>query len=168
MRKGLISLLLLVSLFESVRAQKGYKSISAGPLISFPLQSHELAIYKTGIGLEITGQYYLASRSSLLLQIGYTSLGAKPGSYQENLKLISLKGGYKYDIGPSGFFVNGLVGTDIYNGPGASLTLGGGKRFSVKDVYFIDAGIDLIGGDTPERVNIKVAFGIFQRPKKAY
>ena len=162
MRKGLISLLLLVILFQSVRAQKGYSSISAGSLISFPLESHA---YKTGIGLEITGQYYLASRSSLLLQIGLTSLGAK---YGENLTIISLKGGYKYDIGPSGFFVNGLVGTDIYNGPGASFTLGGGKRFFVKDVYFIDAGIDLIGGDTQQRVNIKVAFSILQRPKKAY
>src|SRR4051794_27905613 len=135
MQKGLIFLLLLVILIQSVRAQKGHKSISGGPLISFPLQTPELAAYKTGIGLEITGQYYLASRSSLLLQIGLTSLGAK---YGESLTILSLKGGYKYDIGPSGFFINGLVGTDIYNGPGASFTLGGGKRFSVKDVYFID------------------------------
>jgi hypothetical protein len=84
MRKGLISLILLVSLFENVRAQKGHKSISAGPLISFPLESHELDSYKTGIGLEITGQYYLASRSSLLLQIGLTSLGAKYGERPYN------------------------------------------------------------------------------------
>ena len=165
MPKRLIFLLLLVILFESVRAQKGYKSISAGSLISFPLESPERDIYKTGIGLEITGQYYLASRSSLLLQIGLTSLGAK---YGESLTILSLKGGYKYDIGASGFFINGLVGTDIYNGWAPSFTLGGGKRFSVKDVYFIDAGIDLIGGDTEERVNIKVAFSILQRPKKAY
>ena len=108
MLKGLISLLLLVSLFENVRAQKGYKSISAGTLISFPVESQAHDIYKTGIGLEITGQYHLASRSSLLLQIGLTSLGAK---YGESLTILSLKGGYKYDIGPSGFFINGLVGT---------------------------------------------------------
>ena len=164
MRKGLISLLLLVSLFESVRAQKGHTSISAGSLISFPLEPY--GYYKTGVGLEITGQYYLASRSSLLLQIGLTSLGAH---YEESLTILSLKGGYKYDIGASGFFVNGLVGTDMYDGLAApSLTLGGGKRFSVKDVYFIDAGIDLIGGDTQQRVNIKAAFSIFQRPKKAH
>ena len=89
--------------------------------------------------------------------------------YEESPSIISLKGGYKYDIGSSGFFVNGLVGTDINNGaPAPSLTLGGGKRFSVKDVYFIDAGIDLIAGDTQGRVNIKAAFSILQRPKKAY
>jgi len=165
MPKRLIFLLLLVILFQSARAQKGYKSISAGPLISFPVESPERGMYKTGIGLEITGQYYLARRSSLLLQIGLTSLGAK---YEENLTIISLKGGYKYDIGSSGFFVNGLVGTDIYNGWAPSFALGGGKRFSVKDIYFIDAGIDLIGGDTQARVNIKAAFSILQRPKKAY
>jgi hypothetical protein len=79
-----------------------------------------------------------------------------------------LKGGYKYDISTSKFFINGLVGTDIYSdGPAVSFTLGGGKRFSIKDVYFIDAGIDFIGGDTEQRINIKVSFSIFQRPKKA-
>src|SRR4051812_25182095 len=124
MQKGLIFSLLLVTLFENVRAQKGYKSISAGALISFPVQSPEFPPYKTGIGLEITGQYHLASRSSLLLQIGLTSLGAK---YEESLTILSLKGGYKYDIGPSGFFINGLVGTDIDNGWYPSFTLGGGK-----------------------------------------
>ncbi|MCW3089439.1 MAG: hypothetical protein JWP81_508 [Ferruginibacter sp.] len=171
MRKTLIFLILLVSLFESVRAQKGDKSISAGPLISFPLEKHTIPGYKTGVGIEVTGQYYLASKSSLLGQIGLTSFGTRQvlNSYEKNLKLMSLKGGYRYDIGSSGFFINGLVGTDIDTEDGftsAAFTLGAGKRFPVKDVYFIDAGIDYIGGDTEKRVNIKVAFSILQRPKK--
>ena len=120
-----------------------------------------------------TGQYYFASRSSLLFQIGFTSFGTKQvqNYYENNLKLISIKGGYRYDIGSSGFFLNALVGTDVEaedNFTTVSFTLGAGKRFLVKDFYFIDAGIDYIDGDTERRVNSKVAFGILRRAKKAH
>ncbi len=170
MTQAIALLLLLVSLSSSVHAQKGDKNISAGPLVSFPLETQQIPGYKTGVGVEVTGQYYLATKSSLLLQLGLTSLGRKEtlNSYDKNLTLFSLKGGYRYDIGSSGFFINALLGADIETGDAfasASFTVGGGKRFVVKDSYFIDAGIDYIDGDTESRLNIKVAFSIFQRSK---
>ena len=173
MKNAFTFLTVVVSLCENVRAQKGDISLSLGPMISFPTASHTIPGYKIGAGIEATGQYYFASRSSLLFQIGFTSFGTKQvqNYYENNLKLISIKGGYRYDIGSSGFFLNALVGTDIEaedNFTTVSFTLGAGKRFLVKDFYFIDAGIDYIDGDTERRVNIKVAFGILRRAKKAH
>lgn len=173
MKYAFAIVIVFTSLFKYARAQKGDLNISVGPMISFPTANHRIPGYKIGGGIEATGEYYLASRSAILLQAGRTSLGRKQvfNYYNKNLKLISLKGGYKYDIGSSGLFLNGLIGTDIEvedKFTSASFTLGAGKRFFVKDIYFIDAGIDYIDGDTERRINIKAAFSILRRPKKTY
>jgi len=171
MRKKLVFIILTTSLLEYAHAQKGDKSISIGPLVSFPLANHRIPNYKTGIGIEVTGQYNMSDKSSLLLQAGLSSFGAEQLTdyHEKSLTLISLKGGYKYDITSSGFFIAGLLGTDIEPADefsSISFTIGAGKRFAVKNNYFIDAGIDFIGGDTENRVNIKVAFSVFQKSKK--
>ncbi len=168
MRKRPVFLILVIGLFQNVEAQKGDKSISAGPLISFPLRGNVIPDVKTGIGIEATGQYNTSTKSALLLQAGLTSFPVQEtmNRYNTRFTLLSLKGGYKYDMGSSGVFINGLVGTDIEAGFSTiSFTIGGGKRFYVKGGHFIDAGIDYIDGDTERRLNIKVAFSLLQRSK---
>lgn len=171
MQKIFILCLLTIIVHSQSYSQKGNASIVAGPLISFPLGKfgHE-SYYKTGLGVEVTGQYNISERSSLILQSGFNSFGVKNTylSIAENLTLLTLKGGYKYELHNSGFFLNGLVGTDIDVSDGfttISFTLGAGKRFPVKKVYFIDAGLDFIDGDTERRLNFKLAYSIWQRPK---
>jgi hypothetical protein len=171
LRKRIIFIILFVGLSGGVWAQKGDKSISAGPFISFPTANHLIPDYTTGVGIEATGQYNTSNRSAVLLQAGLTSLRIKQAYniYNNNLTIASLKGGYKYDISSSGFFINGLVGADIEPADGfstISFTLGAGKRFPFRGIYFIDAGIDYIDGDTERRLNIKAAFSLLRRPKK--
>ncbi|MES2650016.1 MAG: outer membrane beta-barrel protein [Bacteroidota bacterium] len=166
MKKILFLLILLTTLFNFVQAQKGSINLSAGPLVSFPLDRYNINGYKTGVGVEFTGEFNLSNKSALLFQAGFTNLPAEsvPDTYQENLKILSLKIGYKYNIGSSGFYVNGLGGTDIeYKNDFStiSFTLGAGKRFTIKEKYFLDAGIDYIDGDTQRRLNFKVAFILF-------
>ena len=156
MIKGLTIIIIFVSLFEGIQAQKGDKSISAGPLISFPLENNKIPGFKTGLGIEATGQYNISNKSAMLLQAGLTSFGRKQviNNFEKGLLLISLKGGYKCNIGSSGFFINGLAGADIEVAEGfssISFTVGAGKRFAVKDIYIIDAGIDYIDADTERR-----------------
>ncbi|MDP4107494.1 MAG: hypothetical protein Q8935_21380 [Bacillota bacterium] len=169
MRKKVIFTLILVGLFGVAQAQKGDKSIAAGPLISFPIGSDGFpSILKTGGGLEAIGQYNFSNRSALLLKMNLTSWGYKErmsGYGPRRLTFLSLQGGYKYQFGSSGFFINGLAGTDIDLGDRfstISFTLGAGKRFTVKDDRFIDVGVDLAGGDAEGRVNFKVIFSLIQ------
>ena len=162
--------LLLTSIFIAVQAQKGDKSIAVGPLLSFPLATESRtgqSDLKPGVGLEAIGQYNLSYRSALLLKMTLASWGYKKGVTYDTKRLtfLSLQSGYKFKFGNSGFFVNGLVGTDTELKDGfttISFTLGAGKRFTVRDDRFIDAGIDLVGGDAEGRVNFKVIFSLIQ------
>ena len=169
MKKQAIIIAILSILIEFAQGQKGEKSIAAGPLISFPLGISDL---KTGLGLEAVGQYNFSDRSALLLKTtlaswGYKSSATIDGTHR--LTFLTLQGGYRYRFGNSGFYINTLVGTDIELADGFSsicFTLGGGKRFIVRDDYFIDAGLDLIGGDAQERINLKAVFSLLRWPKK--
>src|SRR5690349_2832853 len=99
MVKRLIFLTCFLSFFKGVEAQKGEKSISAGPLISFPFRTSGMeSDLKTGAGLEATGQYNISNKSALLVQTSFTYFGIKKGinTFAESIRLISLKGGYKY------------------------------------------------------------------------
>ena len=171
MKKRVVFTLILVGLFGVAQTQKGEKSIAAGPLISFPIGSDGFpSILKTGVGLEAIGQYNFSNSSALQLKTTLTSWRYKYriGS-PRRLTLLSLQGGYRYQFGTSGFFINGLAGTDIDLADRfstISFTLGSGKRFVVKDRYFIDAGIDLVKGDAEGRVNFKAIFSLFQWPKE--
>ena len=172
MYKKLIVTLLYGVFFYSVQAQKGGVSIAAGPLISIPVGSSaggETSL-KTGVGLIAIGQYNLSNKGALLLQTSIAGYGTKPmrSNYTgESISIFSLQGGYKYQLGSAGYFINGLTGIDSYSDYGTSITfaLGAGKRFIIKDVYFIDTGIDYLFGDTDPRFNIKAVFSILQRPK---
>ncbi len=52
------------------------------------------------------------------------------------------------------------TGSDGYLNTAA--VLGFGKRFAIKDVYFIDAGLDYISGNI-DRFNIKAVFSLLRR-----
>jgi hypothetical protein len=122
--------------------------------------------------LEALGQYNVSNNGALLLKSTLASWSYKryvTGFGTDRITFLTFQGGYRYQFGGSGFFINGLVGSDIELDDGfatISFTLGAGKRFPIKDIYFIDAGIDLVGGDAESRVNFKALFSLFQRPKK--
>ncbi len=156
-----------MGLFIAAEAQKGEKSITAGPLISFPVATTGQSDLNPGLGLEATGQYNFSDRSALLLKTALTSWGYKKDVIiydTKRLTFLTVQGGYKFQFVNSGFFVNGLVGTDNDLQDGfttISFTLGAGKRFMFKDDRFIDAGIDLVGADAQSRVELKVIFRLF-------
>ncbi len=169
MHKRIITAIVFSSFFITVQAQKGETSIAAGPLLSLPVSSYPYQNdLNNGIGLEATAQYSLSQKSALLLQLGLVSYSLNTGAigYRTNVSLFSFKGGYRYWFQGSGFYANALAGiTQSSDGYiVGSFSLGAGKRFILKDSYFIDAGIDLIGGDQ-SRINIKAAFSLLQRPK---
>jgi hypothetical protein len=171
MKIRIIFILLLIALFGEAHAQKGEASIAAGPLFSFPLgtetRSGESDL-KPAIGLEAIGQYNVSDRSALLLKVTIVSWAYKDSARYyydtKRLTLLTTQGGYQYQFGESGFFVNGLVGIDIDFDDAfisGSFSLGAGKRFFIKESRFVDVGIDLIGADAPSRVNIKALFSLF-------
>ncbi len=168
MRKKSIIIVILSIFIGSAQAQKGEKSIAAGPLISFPIGISNL---KIGLGLEAIGQYNFSDRSALLLKTNLASWSYKPGLSTDDtrrLTFLTLQGGYRYQFENSGFFINGLVGVDIELADGfssISFTLGGGKRFIVKNIYFIDTGLDLVGGDAENRINLKAVFSLLRWPQ---
>lgn len=174
MRKEVIIILVFAVLSGSVFAQKGAKSIAVGPLISFPLREYNSpSIYKIGAGFDAVGQYNFSNRSAILIQTGLTFCGIKKKYIDfygnDGLALLPIRGGYRYQFGPSRFFIDGLIGTDIdlaYEFSTISFSIGAGKRFIFKDIYFFDVGLDYIDGDTPVRVNIKALFSIWRRPKE--
>jgi hypothetical protein len=175
MRKTTVLTLVFVSFYNIAQAQKGEKTIAAGPLISFPLPTETVtgrSDLKTGIGLEAIGQYNVSKKSALVLKATLSSWRYRSNliSYERNrLNFFTVQGGYNYQFHPSGLFLNGLVGSDfeLYDGfSTVSFTLGLGKRFRVREIYFIDAGIDLVGGDAESRVNIKALFSIFRWQKE--
>lgn len=167
MRKRILLFLLIVGLLEDAHAQKGEKSIAVGPLISFPLGLESgITDLKPGPGAEIIGQYNLSNKSAVLLKTTLTSFAYKEVRSSmggQRFSLLSLQGGYRYQFGASGFFVDGLVGVDIDlqdSFTTGAFTLGTGKRF-IKKERFIDVGVDLVGADTEARFNIKVLISLF-------
>jgi hypothetical protein len=169
MRKTAIILLLVTGLSAQAEAQKGEKSIAAGPLISFPLGLESRGShYKTGLGAEILGQYNVSNRSALLLKITLASWAYKERYVlygAKRLSFLTLQGGYRYRFGTSGYFMDGLVGVDMDlhdSFTSVSFTLGAGKRLIVNEERFFDVGIDFVGGDAEERLNIKVLFTLFR------
>jgi len=166
--KTILVLLLLSGLFEVAQAQKGEKGIAVGPLISFPLglesRSSDL---RTSLGAEIIGQYNFSIRSALLLKTTLASWAYKErmsSYYAKRLSFLTFQGGYRYQFGESGFFIDGLVGVDIDlrdSYTTGSFTIGTGKRFK-KEERFIDVGIDFVGADAEERLNFKVLFSLFR------
>jgi hypothetical protein len=166
MRK-LTILLLLSGFWGTTHAQKGEIQFAAGPLISFPLGLEGFGTnIKIGPGAEIIGQYNFTNRSAFLLKATLHSWKYKepvPSYGPKWYSILALQGGYRYQFSPSGFFIDGLVGIDIeLNDPYnlGAFTLGFGKRF-LRDKRFIDVGMDIVGADGEERINLKVLFNIF-------
>ena len=171
MARTITIVITILFLCGAVRAQQGESSIAAGPVISFPLKSYGYSSYlKTGTGLELIGQHSFSNRSSFLSDMGWVFYRVRPqtvGYETDDRSIFSFKLGYKYTFGASGVFLNGLVGTDIEQKESyISFTFGAGKRFLIKDAYFIDAGVDYIEGDTEPRLNIKVLFSVLRRNKE--
>ncbi len=173
MRFKTLAFIILACLFEVLHAQKGEKSIYAGLLLSFPTQKvlYTNGTLKTGFGLEVTGQSNISKNSALLLQTSLAGYGYTKyvrGDIDDRLVLFALKGGYRYQFGTTGIFLNGMAGVDIditdFYAP-LTTTIGVGKRFAMKGIYFIDAGIDYTESDNANRINIKAAFSILRRPK---
>jgi hypothetical protein len=171
MRKGVLFLLVLSGLSGTAHAQKGEKSIAAGPLISFPLAlGYSGSRLKIGPGAEVIGQYNFSNRSAFLLKSTLTSWAYNqlPSAYDANrFSLLAFQGGYRYQFGNSGFFMDGLVGfdNDLQDGYNTvAFTIGAGKRF-VRKKGFIDVGIDIVGGDADARINAKVLFSLFRWSK---
>ena len=178
MRNTSIILLLITALSAKAEAQKGEKSIAAGLLVAFPVNHTVYSDYRTwniGVGLEAIGQYNFTKKSAALLQLQLTRFTGYRYYYYDNNRYthhstsfisLSLKGGYRYQFTTTGFYANVLVGVEqggrgYYN---TSTALGVGKRFPVKDIYFIDAGLDYVSGNI-NRYNIKAVFSLRRRPK---
>jgi hypothetical protein len=173
MNKMAIIVMIFVSLPGTVQAQKGAKSISAGPFLSLPIRGYGYFFnYNSAIGLEISAQSNFTNRSSVQLQSQFSSY--KPREGISNLTLLSLKGGYEYKFGGSGVFTNVLCGilkefggninSEFGHGlTTVSFTLGAGKRFTMRKGAFIDAGIDYIDGDGITRINIKATISLLHR-----
>ena len=167
MSKALILVVVFFFIFRIVCAQKGDISISVGPLVAFPEAGSGYTVLKTGIGLEGTGQYNFTDQSSILLQIQLTHITARYNN--DNGANASIKGGYRYRLTQSGIYANILTGVEqdedaVFDIAGA---LGAGKRFTIKNGYWIDAGIDYVLANI-SRVNLKAVFSILRRPKKNY
>ena len=177
MRKRTIILLVLISgLLSKAEAQKGEKSIAAGILLALPENKNTIYSnghnYNIGVGLEGIGQYNFTQKSAALLQLqltrftGYDYYFTEPNvatMVNTSIMTLSLKAGYRYQFTPSGFYANVLVGAES-NGLFPTAALGVGKRFTVKDIYFLDTGIDYTGGFI-RRYNLKAVFSLLRKPK---
>jgi hypothetical protein len=172
MKKRTISLLVFVTaVLSNAKAQKGEKSIAAGLLLALP-ENRNIIRYddrssNMGVGLEGIGQYNFTQKSAALLQLQLTLFnGYRNDNFQLKVRplILSLRGGYRYQFTTSGFYANALAGLESY-GLGTSATLGVGKRFTVKDRYFLDTGIDYTGGFI-RRYNIKAVFSLLRTSKR--
>jgi hypothetical protein len=176
MRKRILILLVMVTgLFSKAEAQKGEKSIAAGILVALPENKniiYDNGMWNMGVGLEGIGQYNFTQKSAALLQLQITRYtGHREYYFEPNVRTsnptsavsLSFKGGYRYQFTASGFYANVLAGVES-NGLYTSAALGVGKRFTVKDIYFLDTGIDYTGGFI-RRYNIKAVFSFLRRPK---
>ncbi|OLY91796.1 hypothetical protein BUE76_07705 [Cnuella takakiae] len=171
----LILIVVANGLIGTADAQKGDKSIAAGLLVGLPEND---VIYEDnrdwdyGVGLEGVGQLNFTDRSAALLQIQLTRFSGYSYNFLDpngptraptSALSLSLKAGYRYQFTKSGFFANLLAGVET-NGLYSSAALGIGKRITVKEIYFLDVGIDYSGGFV-RRYNIKAVFSIVRRSK---
>ena len=177
MRKSTIILFVVITgLLSKAEAQKGEKSIAAGVVVALPenkySNSSDGRTWNMGVGLEGIGQYNFTQKSAALLQLqlnrftGYDYYFTEPNVLSKvhtSAMTLSLKAGYRYQFTPSGFYANVLAGVES-NGLYPVAALGVGKRFTVKDIYFLDTGIDYTGGFT-RRYNIKAVFSLLRKPK---
>ncbi|HEV8081758.1 MAG TPA: outer membrane beta-barrel protein [Chitinophagaceae bacterium] len=169
MSDRLIFLIILITFCQVVQAQKGEVSVSAGPLLSLGTKDDINVQLKTGLGLEVSVQYNFTDRSAVVAEAGLASfsiknrIGPDTGTrYRETIN--SFKIGYRYTFGATGIYSNILYGIDKYPdnsiaGTSTISILGVGRRFTLKNLYFIDAGFDFISSISP-RFNIKAVFGL--------
>ncbi|MBA2329857.1 MAG: hypothetical protein H0V91_09575 [Flavisolibacter sp.] len=119
--------------------------------------------------MEAIGQYNFSNRSALLLKTSFTSWAYQNWAlyYRESRRVsfLTIQGGYGYQFGTSGFFINGLAGldADLHDSfTSVSFTLGAGKRFIVNEDRFLDVGIDFVVADAENRLKIKVLLSLFR------
>lgn len=127
-------------IFARAMAQKGEKSLAAGLLVAFSdgstTYSRSHYHWGMGIGLDITGQSNLSNKGALLLQLQVTRFRGSSSSpsllYTPSITPVSLKAGYRHQLGSAGFYTNGLVGfeyaeQDFY----LPIAVGIGKRIPI-------------------------------------
>jgi hypothetical protein len=168
MRKTTALLILFMLLLGDLHAQKGERSLAAGLLLAFPekySRYRDFTNWKTGVGIEGIGQYNLSEKSALLLQLQVIRFSGRYYSGFTEFPMhefsAAVKGGYRYQFDPSGFFINALVGYELSSGytPAA---LGVGKRFLLHNSRFLDAGIEYAGGEISS-YRLRVVFSLLQR-----
>jgi hypothetical protein len=170
-KRTIVLLMVITGFLGKAEAQKGEKSIAAGVLVAVPTNTNLIyegdLYWNAGVGIEGIGQYNFTRTSAALLQLQFTRFIGEafyyPETYTRTYNLsISLKAGYRYQFTASGFYANALAG---FESDDICTALGVGKRFKVKDIYFLDTGIDFTNGFI-KRFNIKAVFSIFKRPKE--
>jgi hypothetical protein len=168
MRKIIVLLVLFLNLLVTLHAQKGERSLAAGLLLAFPetySRYRDFSNWKTSIGIEGIGQYNLSEKSALLLQLQVIRFAGRRynGFTEFSMHELStaLKGGYRYQFDPSGFFINALVGYELNSGY-TPVAVGAGKRFLLKNSRFLDAGIEYAGGYISS-YRLKAVFSLLRR-----
>lgn len=163
MKKIILALLGFLLTTIQLLAQKGQASLSVGPLVSVPVARYS-NVSKIGYGAELNGQYGVSPKSSLVAQAAV--LHYRDDYANQPLELLNLKGGYRYQFGASGFYLNGLAGAELDLSDGfttIAFTLGGGKRFTFTNGRQLDVGLDYLTGDVwVDALNIKVALLLFR------
>ena len=169
MNKTILIVAFTIFFVSKVDAQKGETSLAAGVLVAFP-QSDPYTLYtswSTGLGVEAIGQYNFTNKSSALLQLqvihfaGTTSYAFS--EHEPRFTSVALKGGYRIDISPYGFYANALIGFE-FNKMFTPATLGIGKRFQVGR-NFIDLGGEATGGVIPH-YNIRAVYSLLRKTRE--
>ena len=169
MSKTIICLLSFIMLWGKSEAQKGDKSIAAGVLVALPVSDpySPYESWNTGFGIEGIGQYNFSNKSSLLLQFQAIYFSSQqnyaPSSFSTSIITLALKGGYRYDFTPNGFYANFLIGLELKELL-TPATLGVGKRFLLGN-HFIDAGVEYTGGYVPH-YGIRAVYSLAQKTKE--
>ncbi len=172
-KRAIILLVAIIGALGKTKAQKGEKSIAAGLVVAFPVNRviySDDRSFNSGVGLEAIGQYNFTEKSAALLQLQLTRFTGEAfygGGYRSTSFISSsLKGGYRCKFNTKGLYGNALIGVESSSDGSSYIAaaLGLGKRFPIKDVYFIDAGLDYIVGNI-NRFNIKAVFSLLRRPK---
>jgi len=166
MKKIFLALLYFLFITTQLLAQKGQASLSVGPLLSFPVAQYS-NVSKVGYGAELNGQYGISAKGDLAVRA--TVLHYTDDYAYDPLKLLNLQGGYRYQFGASGFYLNGLAGTelDLSNGFATIvITVGGGKRFTFNNGRQLDVGVDYLAGDIwVNALNLKAAILLFKKQR---
>ena len=169
MKKRVLILATVIFASGALHAQKGEKSLSVGAFLSLPAYENSYPSVKTGQGIEVNGQYGFTPKSSVVAQVALLHYPIERPSYFQNdaYTFVTIKGGYRYQLSPSGFYIHGLAGAEIDVSDSfttIAFTLGGGKRFTFKNGRQLDVGLDLLEGDIAvSAVNIKAALLLFKK-----